>query len=61
MFVISADGKLAYKGAIDSIRSTNSADIAKATPYLANAVDAVLSGKTPEPVETKPYGCGVKL
>jgi peroxiredoxin len=61
MFVISADGKLAYKGAIDSKPSASSGDIAKATPYLANAVDAVLAGKTPEPVETKSYGCGVKL
>lgn len=61
MFVIGADGKLAYKGAIDSIRSPKSSDIAKATPYLANAVDAVLAGKTPEPAETKPYGCGIKL
>jgi thiol-disulfide isomerase/thioredoxin len=61
MFVISADGKLAYKGAIDSKPSASSGDIAKATPYLANAVDAVLAGKTPEPSETKSYGCGVKL
>ena len=61
MFVVSADGKLAYAGAIDSKPTPKAADIAKATPYLANAVDAVLAGKTPEPAVTKPYGCGVKL
>lgn len=61
MFVISADGKLAYKGAIDSKPTPKSDDIAKATPYLANAVDAVLAGKPVETAETKPYGCGVKL
>lgn len=61
VFVIGKDGKLLYKGAIDSVRSTDPDDIAKATPYLANAIDAALAGKSPEPAETKPYGCGVKL
>ncbi len=61
VFVVGADGKLLYKGAIDSGRSPKSDEIAKSTPYLANAIDAALAGKTPEPAETKPYGCGVKL
>ena len=61
LFVVGADGKLLYKGAIDSGRSPKSDDIAGATPYLANALDAALAGKTPEPADTKPYGCGVKL
>ena len=61
MFVISADGKLAYKGGIDSKPTPKSDDIAKATPYLANAVDAVLAGKAVENADTKPYGCSVKL
>lgn len=61
MFVISADGKLAYKGGIDSKPTPKSDDIAKATPYLVNAVDAVLAGKAVEKADTKPYGCGVKL
>lgn len=60
LFVVGPDGKLLYKGAIDSIRSTDSEDIAKATPWLANAIDAALAGKTPEPADTKPYGCGIK-
>lgn len=61
VFVIGKDGKLAYQGAIDSVATPNSADIAKATPYLANAIDASLAGKAASPAETKAYGCGVKL
>ena len=60
MYVIDAQGVLAYMGGIDSIASTDVEDIAKATPYLADAADAVLAGKpVAEPV-TKPYGCSVK-
>lgn len=61
LFVIGKDGKLAYMGAIDSIRSPKPADIDKATPYLLNAVEAVAAGKPADPAETKAYGCGVKL
>ncbi len=60
MYVIDTNGALAYMGGIDSIASTDAEDIAKATPYLADATDAVLAGKpVAEPV-TKPYGCSVK-
>ena len=59
-FVISPDGKLAYKGAIDSIASTKPADIAKATNYVLAAVKAIKEGKAPEVTSSKPYGCGVK-
>ncbi len=30
------------------------------TPYLANALDALIAGKTPEPSTTKAIGCGIK-
>lgn len=61
MFVIGTDGRLAYMGAIDSVRSAKAADIPKAVPYLANAVGAALAGKPAEPADTAPYGCSVKL
>ena len=49
---------LQYTGAIDD----NSQDASKVTvPYLTNAVDALLAGKTPEPAFTKAVGCGIKL
>jgi len=47
-----------YTGAIDD----NSQDASKVTsPYLSNAIDAILAGKTPEPSFTKAIGCGIKL
>ncbi|NRQ43704.1 redoxin domain-containing protein [Rheinheimera sp. YQF-2] len=60
MYVIDKAGVLQYMGGIDSIPSAKVADIAKATPYFANAAKAVLNGETPNPAITKPYGCSVK-
>lgn len=60
MYVIAADGTLAYNGAIDSANSTNTAEIAKAQNYVAAAVDALLAGKPVATSSTRPYGCGVK-
>jgi peroxiredoxin len=60
MFVINADGVLVYKGAIDSIRSADPEDIAKATNHVRAALDEVLEGKTVTVAETIPYGCSVK-
>lgn len=46
-----------YIGAIDD----NYQDPTKVTnPYLANAIDAVLAGKTPNPSFTKAIGCSIK-
>jgi peroxiredoxin len=60
MFVIDADGKLAYQGAIDSVKSFDQADIAKATNYVSAAIDALLAGKAVETASTESYGCSVK-
>jgi peroxiredoxin len=60
MFVIDPQGRVAYDGAIDSIRSSNPDDIERAEPYLRNAVEAVLAGREVEPAKTRPYGCSVK-
>ncbi len=54
MYVINPDGKLIYQGAIDSIRSTKQADIAKADNHVAKVLDAALLKST------TPYGCSVK-
>lgn len=59
-FVISRDGKLAYKGAIDDKPSTDAADIAGSKNYLAAALDSVLAGKKVKTSQTKAYGCSVK-
>lgn len=60
MYVIDKEGKLRYQGAIDSIPSTDQADIAKATNYVLAAVNAVEKGEKVDRGSTKPYGCGVK-
>ena len=60
MFVIDKDGMLRYMGGIDSIATTDQADIARAEPYLKEAMLAVVAGNpAPHPV-TKPYGCSIK-
>jgi peroxiredoxin len=60
MIVIGKDGKVAYNGALDSINSTDVADVEKADNHVVAALDALLAGKTVEVAKTKPYGCGVK-
>lgn len=60
IFIIDAQGKLAYKGGIDSIPSTKQDDIAKAEKYVSNAIAALTSGQKVATQSTKPYGCSVK-
>lgn len=60
MFVIDAQGKLAYAGAIDSKPSVDAADIAGATNYVTAALAALKEGKAVDPAVTTSYGCGVK-
>ena len=43
MFVIDKDGKIIYAGAINSIKSTNPADVAKAENHVRQALDAALA------------------
>lgn len=57
MFVINAEGKLVYAGAID-----NNTDATKAgdVNYVRKALEEVLAGKPVTTAETKSYGCSVK-
>lgn len=45
IFIINPDGILVYMGAIDSIRSTKSEDIAKAENYVRTTLDNAMNGK----------------
>jgi len=49
-----------YQGAIDSIKSAKSEDIAKATNYVKAAYASAIAGESVEKSTTTPYGCGVK-
>jgi peroxiredoxin len=55
-FVIGADGKIAYAGAIDNNRDAKKAGDKN---YVKLALDAVLAGNAPETASTRAYGCAV--
>jgi hypothetical protein len=60
LFVIDKNGALQYMGGMDSIATTDEADIPRAQPYLKEAMLSVVQGNpVPHPV-TKPYGCSIK-
>ncbi|MEY2633601.1 MAG: hypothetical protein RIR00_2255 [Pseudomonadota bacterium] len=60
LFIIAPDGRLAYKGAIDSIASSRKEDLAQASNYVRAALGELAAGRKPAPASTQPYGCGVK-
>lgn len=60
MFIVAADGRLAYMGGADSIPSTRTDDIARATPYVKEALAALAAGTPIANPVTRPYGCVVK-
>jgi len=60
MYIIDKTGQLVYMGGIDSIPSSNEADIAGAKNYVRVALDAMAAGKVIEDSVTRPYGCSVK-
>ena len=57
MFVITADGTVAYTGAIDDDRGGQKGEKVN---HVADALTAVLAGEKVATAETKPYGCSVK-
>ena len=57
-FLFDAKGQLVYHGAVDS----NARDEkAVQSPWLKQAVDAVIAGKAVPTAETKSFGCGIKF
>jgi peroxiredoxin len=56
VFLFDADLKLRYHGAPDD----NYDDAGAATPYLRDALDAVLAGQEPSVAETPAVGCTIK-
>lgn len=60
MFVITADGEIAYQGAIDDTPSARVSDIETSTNYVSAALDSVAAGEPVEVASSKPYGCSVK-
>lgn len=60
IFIIDPKGVLVYKGGIDSLATADKADIAKAEPYVADALAALAAGRKITVNNTKPYGCSIK-
>lgn len=60
MYVINAEGKRIYEGAIDSIPDTNQASIAKAQNFVDEALTRLTAGQKVKTAKTKAYGCSVK-
>lgn len=60
MFVINAEGNLAYAGAIDDNASPDPATVEGAKNLVLAAIDDLSNGRAVETSVTAPYGCGVK-
>lgn len=60
MYVIDPEGVLVYSGAIDSIRSADTDDIARAENYVLAALEASRNGEDVTKPVTQAYGCNVK-
>ena len=57
VYLLDADLKLAYKGAIDD--NVDSADKVSKT-YVQDAMAMLMKGQNPDPTSTKPLGCSIK-
>ncbi len=55
-FVIDKSGVIRYHGSIDDSQEIRRVQ----TQRLRGALDAVLAGRSPEPAETKAFGCTIK-
>ena len=60
MYIIDPQGKLVYAGGIDSIASSNTEDIKKATNYVKQGLGEAMAGKPISAATTRPYGCTIK-
>jgi peroxiredoxin len=56
VFVLDGEGALRYRGAPDG----DYEQPAEEATWLRAALDAVLSGRPPDPAETTPVGCSIK-
>jgi peroxiredoxin len=56
VFVLDADTRLRYRGAPDADYD----DPAQNAAFLRGALDAVLAGREPDPLQTPPIGCSIK-
>jgi peroxiredoxin len=60
MYIVNAQGLLAYAGGIDSIPSARVADIDKATNFVRQGLGELLAGKPVSTPTSQAYGCNIK-
>lgn len=60
MYIVDAQGRLAYAGGIDSIPSARVEDIPQATNYIRQALGEIAAGKPVSVSTSRPYGCTIK-
>jgi len=60
MFVIDADGKIVYAGAIDDRASTRPEDPPAANNYVRAALTQATNGNAATVAASTPYGCSIK-
>lgn len=60
MFVIGADGRVLYQGAIDDRPSARASSLEGATNYVRAALADIAAGRPVQVAQTTPYGCSVK-
>jgi cytochrome oxidase Cu insertion factor (SCO1/SenC/PrrC family) len=60
LYIVNPAGTLVYAGGIDSINSTDTDDIPKATNYVKAALGDLKAGRPVAKATTKAYGCSVK-
>lgn len=59
MFVIAADGSVAYAGAIDTKATVDAAVVARSRNLVRAALEDLLAGRKVATARTTPYGCMV--
>jgi hypothetical protein len=60
MYIVNPQGQLVYAGGIDSIPSSDPADIKKAVNYVRQGIGEAVAGKPISAATTRPYGCSIK-
>ena len=60
MYIIDAQGNLAYSGALDNAPTPDPASVKDAENYVLEALNELHEGKSVSVPLTQPYGCGIK-
>ena len=60
MYIVDPKGTVVYAGAIDSLATASTGDIARATNHVRAGLTESLAGKAVTTPSTTPYGCSIK-